>query len=87
MIDPELAVDADRQLMDEGVILTTFGADRVVQEREQRKDLIQHFHDYQVEWLKSHYDIELEPQLEELIVRFLHDTANSFMMEMDREKR
>lgn len=53
----------------------------------QRKDLIQHFHDYQVEWLKSHYDIELEPQLEELIVRFLHDTANCFMMEMDREKR
>lgn len=50
------------------------------------KDLIQHFHDYQIEWLKSHYDIELEPQLEEMIIRFLHDTANSYMMEMDREK-
>lgn len=45
------------------------------------KDTIQKFHDYQVEWLKSHYDIELEPLLEEMIVRFLHDTANCYMME------
>lgn len=45
------------------------------------KDIIQKFHDYQVEWLKSHYDIELEPLLEEMIVRFLHDTANCYMME------
>lgn len=45
------------------------------------KDTIQKFHDYQVEWLKSHYDIELEPLLEEMIVCFLHDTANCYMME------
>lgn len=45
------------------------------------KDLIQKFHDYQVEWLYSHYDLEFEPQLEELIVRFLHDTANCFILE------
>lgn len=49
--------------------------------QERKKDIIQKFHDYQIEWLKSHYDIVLEPQLEELIVRFLHDTANSYMME------
>jgi len=51
-----------------------------------QKDTIQKFHDYQVEWLKSHYDIELEPQLEEMIIRFLHDTANCYMMEIDREE-
>ena len=53
-------------------------------EPERKKDTIQKFHDYQVEWLKSHYDIVLEPQLEEMIVRFLHDTANSYMMDIDR---
>lgn len=50
---------------------------------ERKKDIIQKFHDYQVEWLKSHYDIEVEPQLEEMIVRFLHDTANCYMMEVE----
>lgn len=50
-------------------------------EPERKKDTIQKFHDYQVEWLKSHYDLELEPQLEEMIIRFLHDTANRYMME------
>ena len=54
---------------------------------ERKKDLIQRFHDYQTEWLKNHYDIELEPQLEELIVRFLHDTANMFTLEMLKEGR
>ena len=28
-----------------------------------QKDTIQKFHDYQVEWLLSHCDLELEPQL------------------------
>jgi len=51
---------------------------------ERKKDIIQKFHDYQVEWLTNHYDLEFEPTLENLVVRFLHDTANCFMMEMDR---
>ena len=51
---------------------------------ERKKDAIQKFHDYQVEWLLSHCDLELEPQLEEWVVRFLHDTANCYMIEMDR---
>ena len=42
------------------------------------------FHDYQIEWLTNHYDLVLELQLEELIVRFLHDTANMYMLEMER---
>ena len=50
-------------------------------EPERKPDTIQKFHDYQVEWLKSHYDIEFEPQLEKMIIRFLHDTANRYMME------
>ena len=54
---------------------------------ERKKDAIQKFHDYQVEWLLSHCDLELEPQLEEWVVRFLHDTANCYMMEIDREER
>lgn len=55
-------------------------------EPERKKDTIQKFHDYQVEWLLSHCDLELEPQLEEWVVRFLHDTANCYMMEIDREE-
>ena len=51
---------------------------------ERKKDIIQTFHDYQIEWLTNHYDLALEPQLEELIVRFLHDTANMYMLEMER---
>lgn len=50
-------------------------------EPERKNDTIQKFHDYQVEWLLSHCDLELEPQLEEWVVRFLHDTANCYMME------
>lgn len=52
-----------------------------------KNDIIQKFHDYQIEWLKSHYDIELEPQLEEMIVRFLHDTANCYMMEAKHDNQ
>lgn len=51
---------------------------------ERKKDIIQTFHDYQIEWLTNHYDLALEPQLGELIVRFLHDTANMYMLEMER---
>ena len=47
--------------------------------------IVQKFHDYQIEWLKSHYDLELEPQLEELIIRFLHDTANMYMLDAGRK--
>ena len=42
--------------------------------------LIEEFRDYQIAWLKSHNDIELEPQTEELIIGFLRDTANSFVI-------
>ena len=54
-------------------------------EPERKKDAIQKFHDYQVEWLLSHCDLELEPQLEEWVVRFLHDTANCYMMEVEHD--
>ena len=55
-------------------------------EPEHKKDAIQKFNDYQVEWLLSHCDLELEPQLEEWVVRFLHDTANRYTMEIGREE-
>lgn len=54
-------------------------------EPERKKDTIQKFHDYQVEWMLSHCDLELDPQLEKWVVRFLHDTANCYMMEIDME--
>lgn len=54
-------------------------------EPECKKDVIQKFHDYQIEWLTSHCDLELEPVLESWIVRFLHDTANCYMMEVEHE--
>lgn len=55
-------------------------------EPERKKDTIQEFHDYQVLWLLSHYDLKLEPQLEEWFMRFLHDTANCYMTEIDAER-
>lgn len=55
-------------------------------EPERKKDMIQKFHDYQVEWLTSHCDLEFEPVLESWVVRFLHDTANCYMMEVEHEE-
>lgn len=52
-------------------------------EPKRTKDIIQKFHDYQIEWLTSHNDLELEPMLEEWIIRFLHDTANCYMMALE----
>lgn len=51
-----------------------------------KKEGMQHLHDYQVEWLKSHDDITLEPQLEEMIIRFLHDTTNCLLIEEEGEE-
>jgi hypothetical protein len=39
------------------------------------------FRDFQKEWLTSHNDIELEPELEELILEFIDDTTMSFIRE------
>ena len=46
-------------------------------------NVIRKFLDYQIEWLTSHCDIELEPELEQLIIRFLKDTAECFMEEYE----
>lgn len=39
------------------------------------------FRDFQKEWLTSHNDIELEPELEEMILGFIDDTTMSFIRE------
>lgn len=44
-------------------------------------DLISRFRDYQIEWLTAHNDIEFCEEEEKLIIRFLKDTAESFMRE------
>lgn len=51
----------------------------------ERNEIIQKFRDYQIEWLTSHCDIELEPELETWVVRFLCDTADCFDMEVEHE--
>jgi len=42
---------------------------------------IMDFVGYQVAWLESHNDIELEPELEKLMVRMLYDTAECYIKE------
>lgn len=39
------------------------------------------FRDFQKEWLTSHNDFELEPELEEMILGFIDDTTMSFIYE------
>lgn len=39
------------------------------------------FRDFQKEWLTSHNDIELEPELEEMILGFIDDTTMCFIHE------
>lgn len=39
------------------------------------------FREYQKEWLTNHDDIEFEKQDEDLIIRFLDDTAETFIRE------
>ena len=48
------------------------------------EDCISRLRDYQIEWLTSHFDIELEPKLEQLIIRFLNDTTEMFIKEGER---
>ena len=45
------------------------------------KTLIEDFKEYQIEWLTSHNDIEFCPEDEELIVKFLKDTAWTYISE------
>lgn len=45
-------------------------------------DVIKDFHDYQVGWLTSHHDITLSPEEENLILNFLHDTADCYVLEV-----
>lgn len=45
-------------------------------------DVIKDFHDYQVGWLTSHNDITLSPEEENLILNFLHDTEDCYVLEV-----
>ena len=45
------------------------------------KSLINDFRDYQKEWLTSHNDIEFDRLEEDLILEFLDDTADSYILE------
>lgn len=48
---------------------------QAIAEAEPIKQTIEKFRDYQIEWLTAHNDIEFCEQEENLIVRFLKDTA------------
>ena len=45
------------------------------------KSLINDFREYQKEWLTSHNDIEFDRPDADLILEFLDDTANSYILE------
>ena len=45
------------------------------------KRIINEFHDYQVEWLTLHNDIEFCKEEEDIIVEWLHQTADVFIKE------
>lgn len=45
------------------------------------KTFINDFRDYQKEWLTSHNDIEFDRPDEDLILAFLDDTADSYILE------
>lgn len=48
--------------------------------------IIDEFVEFQIEWLTSHCDIEFIPEEEEnLIIRFLKDTGDSFKKEKERD--
>ena len=50
-----------------------------------KEDAINAFADYQIEWLTAHNDIELCEEEENLIVRFIKDTAETFIKETHTE--
>ena len=50
------------------------------------KDGVQNLHNFQCALLKSHDDIELEPELEEMIIEFLHNTADMILMQKAGEQ-
>ena len=52
-------------------------------------DTINDFKDYQIDWLRSRCDIELEDEVEDTIVQFIRDTAETYINELyykDSEK-
>lgn len=45
------------------------------------KSLINDFRDYQKEWLTNHNDIEFDRPEEDVILAFLDDTADCYILE------
>ena len=45
------------------------------------KNIVTGFVAYQIQWLTSHNDIEFTPEEEALIVQFLKDTGECFLLE------
>lgn len=45
-------------------------------------DTVDDFKDYQIDWLRGHCDIELEDELEDVIVQFIRDTAETYINEL-----
>lgn len=44
------------------------------------RDVVQRYHDYQIDYMKDAY----EKDIEDLIRHFIHDTANIYMLEMQK---
>ena len=51
-----------------------------------RHDDIADFVVYQINWLKSHHDLEMEPVLEDAVVQMLKDTGKCYIDETEPEE-
>ena len=60
-----------------------FGLVRPVSNESKMETIINQFRDYQIKWLTSHNDIKLTPEVEQLVIGFLNDTAECFIKESE----
>ena len=75
-----LFCDEEGKTPEEDEVLCRYGADAYF-DIGGWSSLIENFKQYQIDWLTSHVDIEFCPEEEEVIVRFLNDTAECYIKE------
>ena len=73
--------DEDMNEINRKVMQRMLDVEPIFKETESEGKLINDFRDYQKEWLTSHNDIEFDKPDEDLILRFLDDTAACFIAE------
>lgn len=77
VISRQAAIDALTNDWD-GMVTSVFDLIGNLPSAQPDKVSLQKFTEYQIDWLTSHCDLELEQELEEWVVRFLRDTAECY---------